>query len=105
MVSYSGSRGSRHSTDSGTTSDSAGETKDCVFEEPGSPFRSSMEMSPPVSPTTPTMFQKAYISKVNSVTTLSCLVMMFMKPHVSSSFQDNLNSYLDDVPTVLYCLL
>ena len=104
-MSYSGSRGSRHSTDSGTTSDSAGETRDTVFEEPGSPFRSSMEMSPPVSPTTPTMFQKAYISKVNSVTILSCLEMMFMKPLVSSSFQDNLNSYLDDVPTVLCCLL
>ena len=61
-----GSRGSRHSTDSGTTSDS-GEARDNVFEEPSSPFRSSMEMSPPVSPTTPSLFQKgAYISKVKS---------------------------------------
>ena len=76
-----------------------------MFEEPGSPFRSSMEMSPPVSPTTPTMFQKAYISKVNSGTILNCLEMMFMKSHVSSSFQDKVNSYLDDVATVLYCLL
>ena len=60
-----GSRGSRHSADSGTTSDST-ETKDNVFDETGSPFRSSLEMSPPVSPSTPTppFIQKgAYISK------------------------------------------
>ncbi|XP_044170655.1 FERM, ARHGEF and pleckstrin domain-containing protein 2-like isoform X1 [Acropora millepora] len=60
-----GSRGSRHSADSGTTSDST-ETKDNVFDETASPFRSSLEMSPPVSPSTPTppFIQKgAYISK------------------------------------------
>ena len=48
-----GSRGSRHSADSGATSDST-ETKDNVFDETASPFRSSLEMSPPVSPSTPT---------------------------------------------------
>ena len=55
-----GSRGSRHSADSGTTSDST-ETKDNVFDETASPFRSSLEMSPPVSPRTPTppFIQKA----------------------------------------------
>lgn len=60
-----GSRSSRHSTDSGTTSDSV-ETRDTVFDETASPFRSSLEMSPPVSPSTPTppFTQKgAYISK------------------------------------------
>ena len=60
-----GSQGSRHSADSGTTSDSI-ETKDKVFDETASPFRSSLEMSPPVSPSTPTppFIQKgAYISK------------------------------------------
>ena len=60
-----GSRGSRHSADSGTTSDST-ETKNNVFDETGSSFRSSLEMSPPVSPSTPTasFIQKgAYISK------------------------------------------
>ncbi|KAL9964479.1 hypothetical protein ACROYT_G028125 [Oculina patagonica] len=58
-----GSRGSRHSTDSGTTSDS-GEARDTVFEDLSSPFRSDLEASPPVSPTTPPPFQKgAYISK------------------------------------------
>ncbi|KAJ7328118.1 FERM, ARHGEF and pleckstrin domain-containing protein 1 [Desmophyllum pertusum] len=59
----SGSRGSRHSSDSGTTSDS-GETRDRVFEDLSSPFRSDLEMSPPVTPTTPPLFQKGgYISK------------------------------------------
>ena len=65
-IPISGSRSSRHSTDSGTTSDSV-ETRDTVFDETASPFRSSLEMSPPVSPSTPTppFTQKgAYISKV-----------------------------------------
>ena len=63
----SGSRGSRHSTDSGATSDS-GEARDAVFDEKSSPFRSDLEASPPVSPTTPPPFQKgAYISKVKAV--------------------------------------
>ena len=60
-----GSRGFRHSADGGTTSDST-ETKDNVFDETVSPFRSSLEMLPPVSPSTPTppFIQKgAYISK------------------------------------------
>jgi len=59
-----GSRGSRHSTDSGTTSDS-GDTRDTVFEDLSSPFRSDLETSPPMSPSSPPSFQKgAYISKV-----------------------------------------
>lgn len=58
-----GSRGSRHSTDSGTTSDSA-DTRDTVFDDLSSPFRSDMESSPPMTPTTPPFVQKgAYISK------------------------------------------
>ncbi|XP_058965741.2 FERM, ARHGEF and pleckstrin domain-containing protein 2 isoform X1 [Pocillopora verrucosa] len=58
-----GSRGSRHSTDSGATSDS-GEARDTMYDELSSPFRSDIETSPPVSPTSPISFQKgAYISK------------------------------------------
>ena len=64
---FLGSRGSRHSTDSGTTSDS-NETRDTVFEDLSSPFRSDLEASPPMTPTTPPLFQKgAYISKVRIV--------------------------------------
>ena len=47
------------------TADST-EKKDNVFDETVSPFRSSLEMSPPVSPSTPTppFIQKGpYISK------------------------------------------
>lgn len=64
---FLGSRGSRHSTDSGTTSDS-NETRDTVFDDLSSPFRSDLEASPPMTPTTPPLFQKgAYISKVRIV--------------------------------------
>lgn len=65
----SGSRGSRHSTDSGATSDS-GEARDTMYDELSSPFRSDIETSPPVSPTSPISFQKgAYISKVKAEST------------------------------------
>ena len=84
-----GSRGSHHSTDSGTTSDST-ETRDTVFDETASPFRSSLEMSPPVSPSTPPLFQKgAYISKVKSLVHFSSLtifqygVSIFVKFHLN----------------------
>lgn len=65
----SGSRGSRHSTDSGATSDS-GEARDTMYDELSSPFRSDIETSPPVSPTSLISFQKgAYISKVKAEST------------------------------------
>lgn len=51
-VSSRGSRTSQQSTDTDNSS-----AQDNVFEEPTSPFRSDLEMSPPVSPTTPTAFK------------------------------------------------
>ena len=65
-VSSRGSRTSQQSSDTDTSS-----AQDNVFEEPASPFRSELEMSPPVSPTTPTGFKNIEaIAKVSNHITI-----------------------------------